>query len=48
MQRELEDPLAEEMLRGNITPGAYVTANLEDERVVFSTTHTVVPPEHVK
>ena len=48
VQKQLEDPLAEEMLRGNINIGNHITANLCKGEVIFDTTHSLAPPEHVK
>lgn len=48
VQKELEDPLAEEMLKRNIGAGAHVITSLKDDKITFSTSYSKVPPERVK
>jgi ATP-dependent Clp protease ATP-binding subunit ClpA len=35
VQRLIEDPLAEEVLRGTFRPGDHIHAEVEDEKIVF-------------
>lgn len=41
IQTQLEDPLAEEILAGNVKPGDKVSASLRDKKIVFLVKNTV-------
>lgn len=41
LQTQLEDPLAEEILAGNVKPGDKVSASLRDKKIVFLVKNTV-------
>ena len=41
IQTQLEDPLAEEILAGNVKPGDQVSASLRDKKIVFLVKNTV-------
>ena len=41
IQTQIEDPLAEEILAGNVKPGDKVTASLRDKKIVFLVKNTV-------
>lgn len=47
VERMLEDTLAEEMLRGSISPGAHIKASLRNGKVIFSTASSVATEEDV-
>ena len=37
VERNLEDPLAEELLRGTVSEGQVITVKMEDDKLTFST-----------
>ncbi|MBT3232447.1 MAG: ATP-dependent Clp protease ATP-binding subunit [Calditrichaeota bacterium] len=43
VERQIEDPLSDEMLRGNLEPGVSMDAELQDGKVVFSLTEAKPP-----